>query len=166
MQSLWHNFPCTLYNFSPSRVNCVLANLDSPTRSLQMRATLFHSPFFLSIAILSDGPPPPFQSVVVKCSSLISIWHVSRDVKRPRMESRPIVLRRTFWCVLQGLERDGQRTRAGILADVNDSRRDNVEPFQHRRIRLLDCFARYGESSFILRRLDPAKENRARRETY
>ncbi|KYN04196.1 hypothetical protein ALC62_04961 [Cyphomyrmex costatus] len=42
-----------------------------------------------------------------------------------------------------GLERDGQRTRAGILADVNDSRRDNVEPFHHRRIRLLDCFARY-----------------------
>lgn len=76
------------------------------------------------------------------------------------MEPTELALRRTFWCVLQGLERDGQRTRAGILADVNDSRRDNVEPFQHRRIRLLDCFARYGESSFILRRLDPAKENR------
>lgn len=71
-----------------------------------------------------------------------------------RKRTRPIALRRTLWCVLQGLERDGQRTRAGILADVSDSRRDNVEPFQHRRIRLLDCFARYGESSFILRRLD------------
>lgn len=63
------------------------------------------------------------------------------------MDPTPIALRRTS-CVLQGLERDGQCTRAGILADVNDSRRDNVEPFHHRRIRLLDCFARYGESSF------------------
>lgn len=69
--------------------------------------------------------------------------HLSHGRKR----TRPIALRRTS-CVLQGLERDGQRTRAGILADVNDSRRDNVEPFHHRRIRLLDCFARYGESSF------------------
>lgn len=120
--------------------------------------------FLLSIAILSNRP---LSTIVVK---LISIWHVSRDAKRransperkrPRNGAdRQLALRRTFWCVLQGLERDGQRTRAGILADVNDSRRDNVEPIQHRRIRLLDCFARHGESSFILRRLDPAKENR------
>lgn len=55
-----------------------------------------------------------------------------------------------YMCVLlQGLERDGQRTRAGILVDVNDSRRDNVVPFQHLRIKHHDCFARYGEFSFI-----------------
>ncbi|KAG7189206.1 hypothetical protein KM043_008769 [Ampulex compressa] len=42
-----------------------------------------------------------------------------------------------------GLERDGQRARTRVLADVSVLRPDQVEPLQHRRIRLLDCSARH-----------------------
>lgn len=55
-------------------------------------------------------------------------------------------------CVFQGLERDEQRPRTRILAHVSVLRHGQLEPLQHRRIRLLDCFAPGGEFSFPIQR--------------
>lgn len=54
--------------------------------------------------------------------------------------------------MFQGLERDEQRPRTRILAHVSVLRHGQLEPLQHRRIRLLDCFAPGGEFSFPIQR--------------